>query len=993
MMKKRIFSLLLIIAMLMSMLPVIASAEEAATKPSIKTMSLTLHSVFTLNVKVDPTGADKTEVRVYIGSDTTYQSATEPTESNGLRVYTAKIPAHRLGETVRVELWNGTEAEKVDEETWTLEPYLANAVEKEPPLQAVTTALTNYNTYAAYYVNGGTAPNVDAVNDVKQAALESYKAVSVKASTDSDLGQEAGLFVDNAVDLRIKFNAENWSSKGYTLYIDEQPVELKTEGEKVVYEISEINPQKWGEKISIRVMKDTEKIYEVSYGVLSYAYSVLGGQNSDAKLQDLMKAMYLYAKEVKTYVELPAFDYSVTYVSSEEEGAETKTDSESRKSVADSKDFEVDANPFTAPLGYKFAGWKRVVNSTTNALTQDFTGDLPAAWTYYDNAAVAETGVWSVNTDGALHFTQDEATKNGNSAAISDIKIEADNYELTADVVVTSAGSVGLVWAVSDDAETMHYFRIFGSGGQYKLYAGQITGGLDGNMATGAANSVSVNDYVSGNTKAAIKVKVEGQKYTIFINENNVASGTATGNLHGRVGAFLRNGPAATKNAFDNFCVNTFSTSESTHAAGEKLTINSTDSSTAATLYAQWDEITLLNEQFNSSTVPAWSDYYNSTPDSSPWSVNANGALTNSGAVSETNLLISDTSVNAMNYELTADVRIPAGNENASVGLVFASDATATKYHYFRIWCNSSRVYKLYSGYVTNGKIDASSQNKDFASGSDLSVASDLWGQVVTLKVKVEGNKFTLYMNDSVLLEQKTSTAGALHGRVGVYARGSVSTYSFDNIKVTAPKAVTFEDLSEMSAVPSTWTPLEYTTQTGGWKVQNGALQYQTEADAIEGCKAILLGEVNEGDYAFSATMHTPETGSANNGNSVGLILGGSNDDQTQYFLRLWVSGDTIQLTLSKTTRGLQYLTGVKSDGDTDANNSSGVSGNQDVTLAVKVVGNKLEVYVDGVLRATFSENIEAELLHGKIGLGVRQNVTDNAFDSILVEKIEVAAE
>ncbi len=309
-MKKRIISLILAVVMLAGMIPVIASAAET---PEIAKASITLDGILNLNFKVKSNGVEDMSgysVQVTIGDETAYQEITTPTRDGDLYVYTAKLPVHKLDQKIAIRLMYGDNVvqEKTD---WTVASYLAAVTKQDSAYTALADAMLNYGAYAKYYYTEkytdeqGTPPNVDAVEQVAKEALSIYRH-TVAHNTNPNLHASAWLYIDDAVDLRFRFNADAWGTN-YSLLVNNKAVTASRDGEHITYSIPELRPEYWTKAYNVKVMNGDTPVFEVNYSVMSYAYAQLKKDSTAAKpaLVGLMKAMYLYCTEVSEVSSLP----------------------------------------------------------------------------------------------------------------------------------------------------------------------------------------------------------------------------------------------------------------------------------------------------------------------------------------------------------------------------------------------------------------------------------------------------------------------------------------------------------------------------------------------------------------------------------------------------------------------------------------------------------------------------------------------------------------
>ncbi len=282
------------------------------SEPEFKWVNMTLDGILGVNFKVNMGSIEKSgysnyRVDVFIGSDTEPQILTGTWDDEaGLYVFTAKLMAHRMGETLTVKLMNGEQL--IQMKTFTVAQHVADAKAQEPDNATLATLLdsmVNYGNYAAYYVNPSEYenPNNATVNAVVQNDLAGYKHTVTKAAP-TELEAVASLYLEEACDLRLKFNKSAF--EGCTLKINGAAVDSSkfiTDGNQTIYEISKIPAHKWDEAYTIVVEKNNQTIFEVQYKVLSYAHIHLGkAEEVRTGLNGLLKAMYLYHNAVENYI-------------------------------------------------------------------------------------------------------------------------------------------------------------------------------------------------------------------------------------------------------------------------------------------------------------------------------------------------------------------------------------------------------------------------------------------------------------------------------------------------------------------------------------------------------------------------------------------------------------------------------------------------------------------------------------------------------------------
>ncbi len=300
-MKRRILAFLLVIVLVVGLIPVVALAES--TQPEFKKVNMTLSGVLNVNFKVASNGADMDaySVKVTVGEDV--QNITSYKKEGDLYVYTADLLAHKMHETMTVQLMNG-ETPVGNAKTFTVNDHVADIKELyagDAELSAMLDAMVNYGTYAAYYADPtGEVPNISAVENLTAADFAPY-AFHVKRHGPAGLGAVASLYLHRACDLRFKFNLSAF--EGCRLLVNGSEVETQIIEDQVVYSIPELLPQNWGTTYNIQVQDNTDSvIYEVDYSVLSYAYSALKkGTEIQPGLNGLLKSLYPYNETTADY--------------------------------------------------------------------------------------------------------------------------------------------------------------------------------------------------------------------------------------------------------------------------------------------------------------------------------------------------------------------------------------------------------------------------------------------------------------------------------------------------------------------------------------------------------------------------------------------------------------------------------------------------------------------------------------------------------------------
>ncbi len=291
-MKKRVLSMLLVLVMVLSMVPVFASAATAT--PKITKVSMTLNGILDVNFKVASNGADMSKCSIAI-IGAAAQTIDSYSREGDLYVYTAKVPAHKLNEDMTVNLmYDGV---SVQTKTWNAGTDYLSTLTGSAELTVLAASLQSYGTYAAAYAKGETGTAIDGITADK---LEAYKPVI--GTYNSALGVVAALYLDDAADLLVKFNEAAWLDT-YQLKINGEAATVTDNGEgKMIYRRENLLPQDWSSMYDIKVVNGETVVYQVSYGVNSYVWQALSRSTEAAPgLNNLLKSMYAYGTAAKAY--------------------------------------------------------------------------------------------------------------------------------------------------------------------------------------------------------------------------------------------------------------------------------------------------------------------------------------------------------------------------------------------------------------------------------------------------------------------------------------------------------------------------------------------------------------------------------------------------------------------------------------------------------------------------------------------------------------------
>lgn len=297
-MKKHVLALLLAVALIVSMIPTVAMAADEPVNP-YKSAALTLTGKPTLVLKYEPKEGDSAETFT-TKFDINNSEPVVAKENNGLYIFEIPVTAARLYSPVKATLFNGeTEVGNCE---FVLTEYAEKVKEADPAASDLLDSLIAYSNYAAAY-NGTTGTKeIKAVQAI--TALSDYNSVVIENSV-SGIGVIPVL--NDACDLYFTFPE---SITGYTVKVNNEVVEPElTEGvldttKPYYYAIKEILPQNWADAFVVEVYEGETLKTQFSYSVLSYVQRKLGSE--DAKLANLLKAMYIYHRDAEMYARTTA---------------------------------------------------------------------------------------------------------------------------------------------------------------------------------------------------------------------------------------------------------------------------------------------------------------------------------------------------------------------------------------------------------------------------------------------------------------------------------------------------------------------------------------------------------------------------------------------------------------------------------------------------------------------------------------------------------------
>ena len=269
-MKKRIISLILTLAMLVSIVAVLPIASAAAN---------------TSLAGADVTLADGVFLNFYISADEAV-SVTNAQYKDGYYVITKELAAKEMGDDVTVQLMNGTTAVG-DEHTYSVKQYAESilAGNYDAPTKALVSAMLNYGAAAQTYFGYKTDALVGTpVTDTTALKAAEVSDVSVTDAADIYIG--ASLVLEGAMKLRFYFKGN---------------VQITVDGA----DLTEVNEQDYC-YAEISIAPDgMSHVYEVKSGETTVKYSVLNYLKNNAdnpELSSIVASIYAYGVAAEKYV-------------------------------------------------------------------------------------------------------------------------------------------------------------------------------------------------------------------------------------------------------------------------------------------------------------------------------------------------------------------------------------------------------------------------------------------------------------------------------------------------------------------------------------------------------------------------------------------------------------------------------------------------------------------------------------------------------------------
>lgn len=429
-MKKRILSLLLVMAMLLGVVPMIGAAEETS-KSVWYGRSLTLGSGIAINFVTEKAVEDFGKVEFEVDGEVVQRYSTAEEDQTSF-AFTRLTPS-MLGKDVTAKMYNSAD-EVVGEVTTNVLSYCEAALDgDDAALKKLCVDLLNYGAATQAYV-GSTDALVNADLTAEQQALGTSEYFPVKLATDLsfyDYGVEtsatwygAGLVLNDSITLCLQFTSE--VEPGYVKVLDDGytlgtiTAKLVDEDEglyeayyngltpadfSVVREFIVCNAN--GDKIS-------QKLY---YSMESYAYSVMNDPTNYAKQVELIDALIAYCRSA---CEFNGNGHSYTYGVCDSCGVEKVFIMDSESITIEAQDAACDTSLVWFPENTNAADNELIAVQNSASGNGKTSSQVPGAVIVYVTPAttgtykVEATGVYTAGSTYGVYVLVEDDTSDAN---------------------------------------------------------------------------------------------------------------------------------------------------------------------------------------------------------------------------------------------------------------------------------------------------------------------------------------------------------------------------------------------------------------------------------------------------------------------------------------------------------------------------------------------------------------------------------------------------
>lgn len=527
-----------------------------------------------------------------------------------------------------------------------------------------------------------------------------------------------------------------------------------------------------------------------------------------------------------------------------------------------------------------------------------------------DNWSVWE-GTWSVS-----NYEYNQSVTSGRTGSYYTQGTSWTDYCFSADVEADGSGKPGLAFRVTDSMNDFYYIRIQDT--TQLSFQKIVDGGFGSQIATFNYSTVAGNKY-------NLKVIADGNKFTFFVDNNEVGTASDSTHTSGSIGLYTHNDSVT----FDNVLVT---------------------------------ELAVYEETFNDGLADNWSVW------AGTWSV-SNQEYNQTVTSGRTGAYYSQGSYT--DYVFSADVQ---ADGSGKPGLAFRVNNSMANFYYMRIQDTTE---------ITVQKI----VNNGFGQEVETYSYPTTQGTKYNLKVKAEGSNYSFYVDDDLLGTAYDTTHTG--GTIGLYTHdGSVSfdNVIVDEIPSSSPTPTTSPTPTPTPTPTQTSTPTptpspsptptsgalldedfddgtadNFSVWDGTWSINNQAYR-QTETSGRTGC--YYTSGTSFTDYMFSADVKALDANA-----KAGIAFRVGSGMSNFYYMRF---DDTSTISVQKIVDNGFGVSIASFD-------YSSTQGNV-YKLSVKAIGSNFTFYVNDVKIGTASSTTHSS---GSVGLYTHNGAVE--FDNVYV--------
>ncbi len=311
--KNSVLSFLLVLAMLLSMLPVSVFAAETTeteqtTEPEVVYHQLCLGDSLTMYFYISAEKSTKVNATME-GKNATYDLSTMQPNSDGYYEIAVDMAAAQMTEQITLDFQRNDAS--ILQKTYCVRDYAVAILENDYPdfTKNLVKWMLGYGAAAQQYFGINTDNYANAGYEQDATTLpEDYAETSISGCVDGIQFYGASLVFDKQVAVRYYFTAD--SAEGMTFTANGTPYEAVQKNNMYCVEVPGINPQQYAESIELTVTKGEEAL-KVSYCPMNYIIRMSEKSSTSESLKALLNAMYGYHTAAVTFVTQEAYEITL----------------------------------------------------------------------------------------------------------------------------------------------------------------------------------------------------------------------------------------------------------------------------------------------------------------------------------------------------------------------------------------------------------------------------------------------------------------------------------------------------------------------------------------------------------------------------------------------------------------------------------------------------------------------------------------------------------